>query len=326
MKAFITGITGQDGSYLAELLLSHGYTVHGLVRRSSNPAAGRNLDSIRDRVTLHLGNILDQGHMARIFDRVKPDVIFNLAAQSHVGSSHDIPGETYATNGQGAFNVMLAASETLPSETRLIQACTSDMFEDLDGPLNELTPIRGRNAYALGKIAAYEAGRYFRQAHNARKLDVINAILFNHESPRRPETFVTRKVTKAVAAIYCGLQDRLQVGNWNTVRDWGFAGDTVRALHLLSVSNDFAGTGDYVVATGRLTTLAQFIEIAFNVVSLDWQKYTETVPHLTRLDDLRNKPFGDSTALRAITGWEPVVSVETMIEQMVRADIECAKS
>lgn len=317
MRALITGITGQDGSYLASLLLKEGFQVHGLVRRSSNPAARENIAHFEQNLTLHLGSITDYGRLAQVFREVMPDIIFNLAAQSHVGAARDIPNETYEINGMGSYNVMAAAAEVLGDRApRFIQACTSDMFADVPGPLTETSPIQARNAYALGKIAAYEAGCYFRETG---KLNVTNAIMFNHESPRKPDIFVTRKITKAAARIKLGVQSSIRLGNLESCRDWGYAGDTVHALYLLSGRN--IEPGDYVVATGRTASVREFATCAFNKVGLSFEAHYEQDPNMLRGVDFTHAPFGDASKLGIATGWSPQTSLEQMIEMMAQEDM-----
>lgn len=318
-RALITGITGQDGSYLAELLLRKGYEVHGIVRRSSSFNTGR-LDGIYQdphtpdyRLKLHYGDMVDATGLSRILHAVRPDEVYNLAAQSHVRVSFDMPEYTHDVVAQGTTRLLEAVRE-LGSQTRFYQASSSEMFGSSAPPQSETTPLRPRSPYAIAKVAAYQTTVLYREAYG---LFACNGILFNHESPRRGETFVTRKVTRAAARIKLGQLDKLYLGNLDARRDWGFAGDYVEAMwRMLQLEKP----EDLVICTGESHSVRELLDVAFARLDLDWQRYVEIDPRYFRpseVDDLR----GDMTRARRVLQWEPKVRFRALIEMMVDHDL-----
>ncbi len=318
-RALITGITGQDGSYLAELLLRKGYEVHGIVRRSSSFNTGR-LDGIYQdphtpdyRLKLHYGDMVDATGLSRILHAVRPDEVYNLAAQSHVRVSFDMPEYTHDVVAQGTTRLLEAVRE-LGSQTRFYQASSSEMFGSSAPPQSETTPLRPRSPYAIAKVAAYQTTVLYREAYG---LFACNGILFNHESPRRGETFVTRKVTRAAARIKLGQLDKLYLGNLDARRDWGFAGDYVEAMwRMLQLEQP----EDLVICTGESHSVRELLDVAFARLDLDWQRYVEIDPRYFRpseVDDLR----GDMTRARRVLQWEPKVRFRALIEMMVDHDL-----
>jgi GDPmannose 4,6-dehydratase len=318
-RALITGITGQDGSYLAELLLRKGYEVHGIVRRSSSFNTGR-LDGIYQdphtpdyRLKLHYGDMVDATGLSRILHAVRPDEVYNLAAQSHVRVSFDMPEYTHDVVAQGTTRLLEAVRE-LGSQTRFYQASSSEMFGSSAPPQSEITPLRPRSPYAIAKVAAYQTTVLYREAYG---LFACNGILFNHESPRRGETFVTRKVTRAAARIKLGLQSKLYLGNLDARRDWGFAGDYVEAMwRMLQLEQP----EDLVICTGESHSVRELLDVAFARLDLDWQRYVEIDPRYFRpseVDDLH----GDMTRARRVLQWEPKVRFRALIEMMVDHDL-----
>lgn len=326
-KALITGITGQDGSYLAELLLSKGYEVHGLVRRASTFSTER-IDHIYQdpheshlRLKLHYGDLADGTGLRRILEAVQPDEIYNLAAQSHVRVSFDQPEYTADVVGTGMLRLLEAMRDymhTTERTVKLYQAGSSEMFGAAKPPQNEDTPFYPRSPYAVGKVAAYWFGINYREAYD---LFVANGILFNHESPRRGETFVTRKITRAVSRIKLGLQDKLFLGNLDAKRDWGFAGDYVEAMWLMLQQDE---PGDYVVATGEAYSVREFLEAAFGYVGIDYQKHVEFDPRYLRPTEVDHL-LGDPSRTKEKLGWEPKVSFEELVHMMVDHDMELAR-
>ncbi|MBL8635417.1 MAG: GDP-mannose 4,6-dehydratase [Myxococcales bacterium] len=318
-RALITGITGQDGSYLAELLLRKGYEVHGIVRRSSSFNTGR-LDAIYQdphvadyRLKLHYGDMVDATGLSRIVASVRPDEVYNLAAQSHVRVSFDMPEYTHDVVAQGTTRLLEALRE-LGGKTRFYQASSSEMFGSSAPPQSEITTLRPRSPYAIAKVAAYQTTILYREAYG---LFACNGILFNHESPRRGETFVTRKVTRAAARIKLGLLDKLYLGNLDARRDWGFAGDYVEAMWLMLQQDQ---PEDLVICTGESHSVRDLLDVAFARLDLDWKRYVEIDPRYFRpseVDDLR----GDMTRARRILHWEPKVRFRALIEMMVDHDL-----
>ena len=320
--AFITGITGQDGSYLAELLLSLGYRVHGLIRRSSSLNTERIDHLYADpheggALTLHYGDMTDAGALTRLVDELMPNEIYNLAAQSHVRVSFDQPEYTAQCVAVGTLN-LLEAIRTVNTGIRYYQASSSEMFGSSLPPQNELTPFHPRSPYACAKVMAYWQTVNYREAYG---IHASNGILFNHESPRRGETFVTRKITRAVGRIAVGLQDCLYLGNLDARRDWGFAGDYVRAMHLV-VQQDTPG--DYVVATGESHTVREFVEAAFALVGLDWQEWVEIDERYKRPSEV-DALEGDASKARAVLDWSPAVGFEELVTMMVHHDLKLAR-
>ena len=325
--ALITGITGQDGSYLAELLLDKGYQVHGLVRRSSSSNTSR-IDHVcsqpnatHAQVQLHHGDLIDGLALRETILDIKPDEIYNLAAQSHVRVSFDNPIYTANVNAIGALNVLEAARQLNESKpTKVYQASSSEMFGDaVETPQNEQTPLRPRSPYGCSKVFAFYQTVNYREAYN---LFAVNGILFNHESPRRGETFVTRKITRAAARIKLGLQDKLSLGNLDAKRDWGFAKDYVEGMWLMLQQDQ---PEDFVLATGVEHTIRQFLDFAFGYLDLDWNDHVETDPKYLRPSEV-HLLRGDASKAKRLLGWEAKTSCRELAELMVEHDLELAKN
>ena len=325
--ALITGITGQDGSYLAELLLDKGYHVHGLVRRSSSSNTSR-IDHVcsqpspaHAQVQLHHGDLIDGLALRETILDIKPDEIYNLAAQSHVRVSFDNPIYTANVNAIGALNVLEAARQLNESKpTKVYQASSSEMFGDaVETPQNEQTPLRPRSPYGCSKVFAFYQTVNYREAYN---LFAVNGILFNHESPRRGETFVTRKITRAAARIKLGLQDKLSLGNLDAKRDWGFAKDYVEGMWLMLQQDQ---PEDFVLATGAAHTIRQFLDFAFGYLDLDWNEHVETDPKYLRPSEV-HLLRGDAFKAKRLLGWEAKTSCRELAELMVEHDLELAKN
>jgi len=327
-SALITGITGQDGSYLAELLLKKGYDVHGIIRRSSSFNTGR-IDRIyqdphqeRPQLFLHYGDLCDGTVLRRILERVRPDEVYNLGAQSHVRVSFDEPEYTVDVIAMGTLRVLEAIRdfrERTRKDVRLYQAGSSEMFgKATEIPQSETTPFYPRSPYAAAKVYAHWQTVNYREAYN---LFACNGILFNHESPRRGETFVTRKVTRAATRIKLGLQEKLYLGNLEAKRDWGFAGDYVEAMWLMLQQDE---PDDYVIAIGKNYSVREFITRVFSRLDLDWEKYVETDPRYfrpTEVDELLGNP---KKAMKKL-GWKPKVDFDGLIEMMIESDMELAR-
>ena len=311
-KAFITGIGGQDGSYLAEYLLDLGYEVHGIIRRNSTPEHQQSrIDTARFNMTIYYGDLLDQGSIEHLLDKIQPDEIYNLAAQSHVRISYDIPQFTAQTNALGVLNVLEACRRACP-KAKFYQASSSEMFGssvDEDGYQRETTPMTPVSPYGCTKVFGYNIVRNYR---NAYKLHASNGILFNHESPRRGSNFVTNKVVKAAVSIKLGLEDKLELGNVDAYRDWGHSKDYVRAMHLILQQDE---PGDWVVATGETRSVRDMCEYVFNSLGLDYKQYVVQNDKFLRPEEL---PYlkGDSTRMRAL-GWKPDYTFEGMMDEMV---------
>ena len=313
MKALITGITGQDGSYLAELLLEKGYEVHGIIRRSSTINTGR-IDPFFDRLHIHFGDMLDGSRLTHLVAQIQPDEIYNLAAQSHVRVSFDMPVYTVNSGAMGTLHLLEAVRESRVP-TKFYQASSSEMFGKVQEiPQRETTPFYPRSPYGCGKVFSYWQTVNYREAYN---LFACNGILFNHESPRRGETFVTRKITRAVARIFAGQQDVLLLGNLDAKRDWGYAKDFVEAMWLMLQQEK---PDDYVIATGETHSVREFCELAFGRVGLDWQKYV-------RIDERYYRPtevdllLGDPRKAKQQLGWSPKLSFRDLVNLMVDQDI-----
>jgi GDPmannose 4,6-dehydratase len=324
-RALITGITGQDGSYLAELLLSKGYDVHGLIRRASSFNTGR-LDhlyaDVHDRsrrLTLHYGDLSDGTSLCELILRLEPDEIYNLAAQSHVRVSFDQPVYTVDVDALGTLRLLEAARVLQRQKAvRVYQASSSEMFGKVaETPQRESTPFHPRSPYACAKVYSYHQLVNYREAYG---LFACNGILFNHESPRRGETFVTRKITKAVARIKYGLQDKLYLGNLDAKRDWGFAGDYVEAMWRMLQQDE---PDDYVVATGETHSVREFLELAFAHVGLSDARYVEVDPRYFRPAEV-DLLLGDAGKARTRLGWRPSVDFRSLVAMMVDADMESA--
>jgi GDPmannose 4,6-dehydratase len=317
-RALITGITGQDGSYLAELLLAEGYDVYGVVRRASAPNLWR-LESILDRIDLRPADLLDQLSLIHVIRDVRPHEIYNLAAMSFVPASWDQPMLTGEYNAQGVTRV-LEAVRHVDSGIRLYQASSSEMFGKVrEVPQTELTPFYPRSPYGVSKVFAHYITVNYRESYN---LFAVSGMLFNHESPRRGLEFVTRKVSDGVARIKLGLSDTLPVGNLDAQRDWGFAGDYVRMMWLM-LQQDRAD--DYVIATGVSHSVRELVEIAFARAGLDWQKYVRIDPALLRPAEVDHL-LGDASKARAELGWMPTVAFKELVEMMVDADLQLLSS
>jgi GDPmannose 4,6-dehydratase len=313
-RALITGITGQDGSYLAELLLAKGYEVVGVVRRASSPNFWR-IQHLLDRLTLRPADLLDQLSLIRLVDDVRPHEFYNLAAMSYVPASWDQPMLTGEFNAQGVTRVLEAIRQVDP-KIRFYQASSSEMFGKVrEVPQTELTPFYPRSPYGVSKVFAHYITVNYRESYD---LYAVSGMLFNHESPRRGLEFVTRKVTDGVARIKLGLADTLALGNLDAHRDWGFAGDYVRAMWLM-LQQDQAD--DYVIATGISHSVRELVEVAFDRAGLDWRKHVRLDPKLLRPAEVEHL-IGDSSKARDRLGWEPTVDFATLIRLMVDADLE----
>jgi GDPmannose 4,6-dehydratase len=313
-KAFVTGITGQDGSYLAELLLERGYEVHGLVRRSSSFNTWR-IDHIRDRLTLHYGDLVDQNSLVRTLESVGPEEIYNLAAQSHVKVSFEMPEYTADVTAIGVLR-LLDAVRDIGLRAKVYQAGSSEMFGLVqETPQTERTPFHPRSPYAVAKVYAHWMATNYREGYG---LHVSNGILFNHESPRRGENFVTRKITLGVAAIKKGRMKELRLGNLEARRDWGYAKDFVEAMWLILQRDE---PDDYVVATGETHSVREFCEEAFGCAGLDWKEHVTVDPKYFRPAEV-DFLLGDAGKARKALGWEPRVNFKQLVRMMVDADME----
>jgi GDPmannose 4,6-dehydratase len=318
-KALITGVTGQDGSYLAELLLEKGYEVHGIVRRASQFNTGRIDHLYQDshdphaRLFLHFGDLTDGSRLVTLLDKVQPDEVYNLAAQSHVRVSFDEPEFTGLTTGVGSTR-LLEAIRMIGLECRYYQASSSEMFGATAPPQSEVTPFWPRSPYGVAKVYAYWMTRNYREAYG---MFATNGILFNHESPRRGETFVTRKITMAVAAIVAGKQEHLYMGNLDAVRDWGYAKEYVEAMWRMLQTDE---PNDYVVATGTAYSVRDFLRFSFEHVNLDWQDYVRFDERYMRPSEV-DALIGDASKASAVLGWTPQVLAPELARLMVDADL-----
>jgi GDPmannose 4,6-dehydratase len=320
-KALITGITGQDGSYLTEWLLAKGYEVHGIVRRTAAPYSGQ-LEHVRarpdfnpERLLLHHGDLSDAGSLVRLLHRIQPDEIYNLAAQSDVRISFDIPGYTADITATGVARLLEAVHES-GLRPRFYQASSSEMFGRVrETPQNELTPFHPRSPYACAKLYAHWITINYRESYG---LHASSGILFNHESPRRGDNFVTRKITRAVARIRAGLQNKLFMGNLEAKRDWGYAGEYVEAMWLMLQQ---AEPDDYVVATGENHSVKEFLELAFGHAGLDWKKHVEIDPKFYRPAEV-DRLVGDAAKARKKLNWTPKTRFADLVRLMVDADVK----
>ena len=325
-KALITGITGQDGSYLAELLLSKGYEVHGLIRRASTFNTERIEHLYQDphvngrTLFLHYGDMGDSSNLIRLVYEIEPDEIYNLAAQSHVRVSFDSPEFTGDVDALGTMRLLEAIHLTgRAGKTRFYQASTSELFGLVqEVPQKETTPFYPRSPYAVAKLYGYWAVRNYREAYN---MFASNGILFNHESPRRGETFVTRKITRAVGRIKMGLQDKLYMGHINSLRDWGFAGDYVEGMWRIL---QHERPDEFVLATGEMHSVKEFLQMAFDLVGLDWEKYVECDKRYLRPTEV-DQLLGDASKARRELGWEPKVKFPELVRMMVDSDMKLAE-
>jgi GDPmannose 4,6-dehydratase len=325
-RALVTGITGQDGSYLAELLLAKGYEVHGIIRRASVFNTGR-LDHIyRDpheshvRLRLHYGDLADSSVLRRIVSNVQPDEVYNLGAQSHVRVSFDEPeytADVVATGTLRLLEVLRDYQDVAKRTVRMYQASSSEMFGAAPPPQSESTPFHPRSPYAVSKVAGHWYGINFREAYG---MFVASGILFNHESPRRGETFVTRKITRAVGRIRHGLQSKLYLGNLDAKRDWGFAGDYVEAMWLMLQQPT---ADDFVIATGEAYSVREFLDRSFGYAGLEWHKHVELDPRYMRPAEVDHL-LGDASKAQRVLGWRPKTSFNELVRMMVDHDSELA--
>jgi GDPmannose 4,6-dehydratase len=325
--ALVTGVTGQDGSYLTEFLLSKGYAVHGIVRRASTFNTSRINHLYSDPhdqnkgLTMHYGDLADGSSLRRILEKVQPDEVYNLAAQSHVKVSFEQSEYTGDVVGTGVLRMLESIRDYMVHsgrEIRFYQAGSSEMFGAAKPPQSEATPFHPRSPYAVAKVAAHWYTVNYRESYG---MFACNGILFNHESPRRGETFVTRKITRALGRIKCGLQKKLYLGNLDAKRDWGFAGDYVEAMWLMLQQEK---PDDYVVATNESYSVREFLEVAFGHLELDWKEFVEIDPRYFRPAEV-DYLLGDSTKARETLGWKPRVSFKELVAMMVEHDLNLAK-
>lgn len=310
-KAFITGITGQDGSYLAELLLEKEYEVHGIIRRSSSFNTGR-IDHIFNKLKLYHGDLTDASSLGTMLSRIVPDEIYNLGAQSHVRVSFDVPVYTAEADGIGTLGLIEAAKAHCP-EARFYQASSSELYgKVVETPQSERTPFYPRSPYGVAKLFAYWSTVNARE----RGMYACNGVLFNHESPRRGETFVTRKITKAAVRIAKGLQKELSLGNLEAKRDWGYAKEYVEAMWLMLQQE---AADDYVIATGETHTIRELLDVAFERVGLDWKQYVTVDPKYYRPTEV-DILLGDASKAKKVLGWEPKTKFRELIQLMVDSE------
>jgi GDPmannose 4,6-dehydratase len=320
--AFITGITGQDGSYLAELLLRKGYEVHGMIRRASTFNTSRIDHLYKDphnrnvQMFLHYGDIVNYHRLCSLLKKIKPKEIYNLAAQSHVGVSFKLPEHTIETVALGTL-YLLEAIKDLKLDAKFYQASSSEMFGDSPPPQNEKTPFQPQSPYAAAKVLAHNLVVNYRDAYN---IFACSGILFNHESPRRGETFVTRKITKAVANISAGNQDKLYLGNMDAKRDWGFAQEYVKAMWLMLQQKK---PDDFVIATGETHSVKEFAELAFKLAGLNWKRHIRIDPKYFRPTDVKILK-GDCSKAKRILKWKPKVNFEELVKIMLNTDFKLA--
>ncbi len=320
-KALVTGITGQDGSYLAELLLAKGYEVHGVIRRASSFNTQRlehiysDPHSPKHKLILHYGDLSDASGLSRLIGKIQPDEVYNLAAQSHVRVSFDAPEYTADIVGTGTIRLLEAIRE-VGIKPRFYQASSSEMYgKVMEVPQTETTPFYPRSPYACAKVYSYWITVNYRESYG---MHASNGILFNHESPRRGETFVTRKITRAVAAIKLGRQDKLFLGNIDSKRDWGFAKEYVEAMWLMLQQPE---PDDYVIATGETHSVREFLEVSFGHLGLDWKKHVEIDPRYYRPAEV-DLLIGDPTKAKKKLGWEPKVTFADLAKLMVDSDMK----
>ena len=323
MIAFITGITGQDGFYLSKFVIEKGYEVHGMVRRSSSFNTSR-IDSLISQyaesglLKLHYSDLLDSTSITNLVNIIQPDEIYNLAAQSHVAVSFENPLYTTQTSTVGPV-ALLEVIRNSEKKIKFYQASSSEMFGGIDDQfLNENSKFIPKSPYAVGKVFAHDMTKVYRESY---EMFAVNGILFNHESPHRGETFVTRKITKAVGRISCGLQNKLTLGNLTASRDWGFAGDYVEGMWLMMQHHT---PDDWVLATGESHTVEEFLKVSFQKVNLNWEDYVVTNEKYFRPNEV-GFLLGDSSKAKKELGWEPKTSFDKLVEMMVESDIENAK-
>lgn len=322
-RAFVTGITGQDGAYLTEFLLSKGYFVHGLIRRSSSFNTSRIDHFYNDphdpqgKLKLHYGDLSDGSSLNQLLNKIEPDEIYNLGAQSHVRVSFDQPVYTVDVDGLGTLR-MLEALRSMRRPARFYQASSSEMFGKVaESPQTEKTPFYPRSPYACSKVYSYWQTVNYREAYG---LFTCNGILFNHESPLRGETFVTRKITRAVTRIKMGLQNKLFLGNMDAKRDWGFAKDYVEAMWLMLQQEK---PEDFVIATGEMHSVEEFVKEAFSLLDLDWKKYVEIDPRYFRPTEV-DTLLGDSSKAKKILNWQPKIKFKQLVHMMIESDLRIA--
>jgi GDPmannose 4,6-dehydratase len=321
-KALVTGITGQDGSYLAELLLNKGYEVHGIIRRASTFNTERIDHLYKDphvhgvKLFLHYGDLADSANTVRLLYDLKPDEIYHLGAQSHVRVSFDIPEYTGDVTGLGTIRILEAMRDAGLKKTRFYQASSSEMYgKVLETPQKETTPFYPRSPYGAAKVYAYWITVNYRESYG---IHASNGILFNHESPRRGPTFVTRKITRAVARIKAGLDKELYLGNLDAKRDWGYAPEYVEAMWMMLQQDE---PDDYVIATGETHSVREFLDHAFGHVNMDWKKFVKMDPRYYRPAEV-DLLIGDSAKAKKKLGWKPKVGFKELVEIMVQADID----
>jgi GDPmannose 4,6-dehydratase len=326
-KALVTGLTGQDGSYLADLLIEKGYEVHGIVRRSSTFSTDRIEHLYSDphepdaRLFIHYGDLSDGTGLRQVLERVEPNEVYNLAAQSHVGVSFFQPEYTADVDGLGTLRLLEAIrdySRRIDRQVPFYQAGTSEMFGSTPPPQSELTPFHPRSPYAAAKLYAHWQTINYREAYG---LFATNGILFNHESERRGETFVTRKITRAATRISLGLQEKLYLGNLDAGRDWGHARDYVEAMWLMLQQDT---PDDFVIATGEMHTVRQFVQKVFERLDLDWNEHVEVDPRYFRPSEVEALQ-GDATKARRVLGWEPKIDLDQLVGLMVDSDLDLAR-
>lgn len=316
-KALIFGITGQDGSYLAELLLDKGYEVHGALRRSSSFNTGR-IDHVFDRLHLHYGDITDSLSIVKLLIEIEPDEIYNLAAMSHVKVSFDIPKYTRDSVGLGSLELFEATRLVGKKSVKIYQASSSEMFGATPPPQNENSPFNPRSPYAAAKLYAYHMANNYRDGYG---MFICNGILFNHESPRRGETFVTRKITRAATRIKLGLQNELRLGNLDARRDWGHAKDYVQAMWMMLQHDK---PDNYVVATGRRYSIKDFLVAAFDKLDLNWKDYVIIDPSYFRPTEVESLE-GDASKIMSTLGWRPKIGLPQLLNEMIDSDLELAE-
>lgn len=327
-KALITGLTGQDGSYLAEILLKKGYEVHGIIRRASTFNTGR-IDHIYQdphiqgvSLFMHYGDIADANTIRKLVYKIQPDEVYHLAAQSHVRVSFDVPEYTANITGLGTLRILEAIKdyqEHTSRQVKFYQASSSEMFGSSPPPQNESTIFKPRSPYSCAKVFAYHTTVNYREAYN---IFAVNGILFNHESPRRGETFVTRKITRGIANILAGKQDKLYLGNLDAKRDWGYALEYMEAAWLMMQQEK---PDDFVIATGESHSVKDFVEEAFKSVGLDWKKHVEIDSRYFRPTEV-DSLIGDASKARNVLGWEPKTKFKDLVKMMVDADINSVKN
>lgn len=318
-RALITGITGQDGSYLAEFLLNQGYEVHGIMRRASQFNTQR-IDHVyhNPNLKLHYGDMLDGGSLRHILWKSRPDEVYNLAAQSHVKVSFELSEFTAESVAIGTLRLLEAIKDEAPY-TKFYQASSSEMYGAANPPQDEFTPFLPLSPYACAKVFAHNLCANYRQAYG---LFICCGILFNHESPRRGETFVTRKITRAATRIKMGLQENVELGNLKAKRDWGYAGDYVRAMWMM-LQHDKAD--DYVVATGEQHSVEEFGKEVFSRLGMDFNEYVDISPRLYRPSEV-NSLLGNPAKIKRILGWEPAIDYKMLVQMMIDSDMELAKN